>query len=117
MKCLVLLSGKGTVNVKSSVSVTTTHTGTGQSQQGGESRVSPCASVSCSYRDHGPRSPPSPTAGEVKTVRGGELGGGPGDIPDLQLPSPGGGNGTAEATRLAGAVSPRPSPTPTPGAS
>ena len=30
MKCLVLLSGKGTVNVKSSVSAITAHTGTGR---------------------------------------------------------------------------------------
>ena len=92
VKCLVLLSGEGTVNVKSSVSVTTTHTGTGQSGQGGESRVSPCASVTCSYRDHSPGSPVSPAEGEVNTLRDGEMGGGL--VTPQSYKPPGGGNGT-----------------------
>lgn len=79
----VLLSGKGTVNVKSSVSVTTTHTGTGRA--GREGRAWPA------------RAPGSPAVAETKApessvanrwrgedCEGRGMGGGPGDTPEVR---------------------------------
>lgn len=81
MKCLMLLSGKGTVNVTSSVSAITAHTGTGR--PGKEGRVWPAhvPAVPAVNGDQGPRSPVQPVDGAVKTIRDGE---GVGDLETLR---------------------------------
>ena len=53
MKCLTLLSGKGTVNVTSSVSAITAHTGMADLQEVG-SMAGACTSSTCGYGDRGP---------------------------------------------------------------
>lgn len=109
----VLLSGKGTVNVKSSVSVTTTHTGTVQT--GREGRAWPArAPVSPAFVET--NAPAVQCSQQMERQR--QLGtrngwGGSGDTPEIQT-TPQRERAT-EAAGLAGAA-PITSPTQIPGA-